>query len=421
MLFEFSEVPPTEPAGEDLWGFSVDYPRTGNRSDASPVEVWGWVLGRSAAAVAVEVVHEGTVIRRTAVDGHRPDVGSVYPHVPEAERSGFRCSVWLLNEGDIHLRVALRDQRRIPLVTFRTQRRWRDDRSTGHSLVSVVIPSYNQAYFLHEAIESVLAQTYPHLEVVVVDDGSTDNTVEVASRYPGVKYIRQENRGLAGARNTGIRHSTGQYLIFLDADDRLTPNALESGLACFEAHPESAFVWGRCRFVALDGAVLGDDLGFTVESDHYAAMLRRSYIPMHATVMFRRTVFEAVGPYDISLKVCEDYDLYLRITRAFPISCHEAVVAEYRQYGASMSRNASLMLKVVLAVLRSQRKHLASEHYREAYKAGIAFWTNLFGEPLADQVRTDIRRKQWRAAMAKLTVLLQFYPRGIVTVLRERA
>jgi hypothetical protein len=421
VLFEFSEVHSTEPDGVDLWGFSVDYPRTGNRFDASPLEMWGWMLGQSAPAIAVEVVHEGGVIRRAVAHGHRPDVASVYPHVAEAERSGFRFSLWLLNEGDIHLQAVLKDQRRIPLVTFRTQRRWRDDPDTESPLVSVIIPSYNQAHFLHEAIESVLGQTYPHMDVVVVDDGSTDNAVEVASGYPGVRYIRQENRGVSAARNTGIRHSTGQFLVFLDADDRLTPHALEAGLICFGAHPESAFVWGRCRFIALDGAVLGDNLGFTVKSDYYAAMLRRSYIAMPAMVMFRRTVLEAAGPYDISLSGCADYDLYLRITRRFPVSCHEPVVAEYRQYGASLSRNTAQMLTEVLAVLRSQKQYLAADgHQREDYKVGKAFRKHLFGEPLADQVRTDIRRKQWRAATAKLAILLRFYPRGIMAILRER-
>ena len=97
-------------------------------------------------------------------------------------------------------------------------------------LVSVVIPCYNQAHFLGEAIESVLKQTYKHFEIVVVDDGSTDNTSEVARRYSGIRCIEQANQGLSAARNTGIRESKGEYLVFLDADDRLRPIALEAGL-----------------------------------------------------------------------------------------------------------------------------------------------------------------------------------------------
>src|ERR687898_3616338 len=112
-----------------------------------------------------------------------------------------------------------------------------DSQVEAAPLVSVVIPCYNQARFLGEAIESVLAQSYPHFEVIVVDDGSTDNTSEVAASYAGVRYIRQENQGLAGARNAGIRRSRGSYLVFLDADDRLLADALEAGLASLEEHP----------------------------------------------------------------------------------------------------------------------------------------------------------------------------------------
>src|ERR687885_1823430 len=123
-------------------------------------------------------------------------------------------------------------------------------------LVTGVIPCYNQAHFLGEAIESVLAQSYTHFEIIVVDDGSTDNTSEVATRYPKVRCIRQDNQGLAAARNAGLRVSEGTYLVFLDADDRLLPDALEVGLECLEAYPECAFVSGKLRRIAADGSPL---------------------------------------------------------------------------------------------------------------------------------------------------------------------
>jgi len=111
-------------------------------------------------------------------------------------------------------------------------------------IVSVIIPCYNQAHFLSEAIESALAQRNGAMEVVVVDDGSPDNIVEVAGRYPGIVFVRQENRGLAGARNSGFRASKGEYILFLDADDRLMPNAVASHLHCFAAHPQAGFAVG---------------------------------------------------------------------------------------------------------------------------------------------------------------------------------
>ncbi len=124
--------------------------------------------------------------------------------------------------------------------------------SRTKTLVSVVIPCYNQSNFLGEAIESVLAQTYRHFEIIVIDDGSPDNTAEVAVRYPDVRYIRQENQGLSGARNTGFRESQGKYLVFLDADDRLLPGALQAGINCLHIHPECAFVSGHHRYIKAD-------------------------------------------------------------------------------------------------------------------------------------------------------------------------
>src|SRR4051794_37688274 len=108
-------------------------------------------------------------------------------------------------------------------------------------LVSVIIPCYNQAHYLGEAIESVINQTYPHFEIIVVDDGSTDNTSEVAGGFKEVRCIRQQNQGLSAARNTGLRESSGAFLVFLDSDDRLLPEAIETGLKYLLDRPECAF------------------------------------------------------------------------------------------------------------------------------------------------------------------------------------
>src|SRR5215212_6268835 len=123
--------------------------------------------------------------------------------------------------------------------------------------VSVVIPCYNQAHFLGEAIESVLSQRYTDVEVIVVDDGSQDDTQGVASSYaardPRVRLVRQNNRGLAGARNRGLAESRGEYVVFLDSDDRLAEGALEVGVRELEANPDCAFVSGHYRPISADG------------------------------------------------------------------------------------------------------------------------------------------------------------------------
>src|SRR5919112_554735 len=105
------------------------------------------------------------------------------------------------------------------------------------ALVSVIIPCYNHAHYLDQAIESVLNQSYRNFEIIVVDDGSTDETSVVASRYERVRLFQQENQGLSGARNRGLGEAKGEYVVFLDADDRLVPGALEAGLWGFEAPP----------------------------------------------------------------------------------------------------------------------------------------------------------------------------------------
>jgi len=195
-------------------------------------------------------------------------------------------------------------------------------------LVSVIIPCYNQAHYLGEAIESVLAQSYPDYEIIVVDDGSPDNTAEVAAKYPSVHYVWQKNQGLSGARNTGIGESRGKYLVFLDADDRLVSDALQVGVNCLHVHPECAFVSGHHRYINGDGSLLNQYPPEPIDSDYYLALLQRNYIGMHATVIYQRYVFDSVGGFDTTLKSCEDYDLYLRIARQFSIYRHDEMVAE---------------------------------------------------------------------------------------------
>ncbi len=110
--------------------------------------------------------------------------------------------------------------------------------------VAVVIPCYNQARFLADAVESVLWQSLAAREIIVVDDGSTDDTRTVAARYK-VKYVHQANQGLARARNRGITETSGEYLVFLDADDRLLTDALAAGVNAFSAHRQCGFVYRR--------------------------------------------------------------------------------------------------------------------------------------------------------------------------------
>lgn len=285
-------------------------------------------------------------------------------------------------------------------------------------LVSVIIPCYKQAHYLGEAIDSVLDQTYSNFEIIVIDDGSPDNTAEVAAKYPTVRYVRQENQGLSGARNTGIRESRGQYLVFLDADDRLTPNALQFGINCLHAHPECAFVSGHHRYIKGDGSLLNEYPPEWIDSDYYKALLKRNYIGMHATVMYQRFIFDEVGLFDTSLKSCEDYDLYLRIASRFPVYRYDEIVAEYRWHDGNMTKNSKRMLRSALTALNSQWEYIQEKpEYIQAYKSGIQFWRNYFGKNLLARIIKSAKHGNIPEMIEDLWILPQYISLWIIALL----
>lgn len=292
-------------------------------------------------------------------------------------------------------------------------------------LVSVVIPCYSQAHLLPVAIESALAQEGASVEVIVVDDGSPDDVRAVVDRYASVRYIRQRNQGLSAARNTGLRKSSGEYVLFLDADDRLLPGAIAAGLACFADHPESAFVYGDFRFMSEDGRPLRRRERRPLDVDLYGGMLIRNHIEMTSTVLFRRDILEREGAFDASLRSAEDYDLLLRLSRLHPTSFHRELVAEYRRYehqGSSLSQNPGVMLRSTMRVLRRQRRFVRGNAFYETQLArGRRFFQDYYGGELVGRVRSLLHEHRWLDALRGTILLLRFYPRGIGERLLRRA
>jgi len=239
-------------------------------------------------------------------------------------------------------------------------------------IVSVIIPCYNQGKYLSKAIESVLEQTYRHFEIIVVDDGSVDDTKTVATVYPEVKYVFQRNQGLAAARNTGIENCKGSLIVFLDSDDWLVPEALQINTTFILQQPELAFVSGSYMlFYELENKVR--KIIQEVKADNYVQMLQGNYIGMIATVMFRKWIFDSFR-YDTSLKVCEDYDLYLKITRKYPAIQHEKLIAVYRMHDKNLSGNHIRMLETSTSLLDRQKNHVSGEREIKALKDGRASW-----------------------------------------------
>ncbi|MFN0088091.1 MAG: glycosyltransferase [Blastocatellia bacterium] len=201
------------------------------------------------------------------------------------------------------------------------------------SEVSVIIPAYNAEGYLAETIESALAQTRPPFEIIVVDDGSEDRTLEVARRYaPRVRAIRKPNGGPASARNEAMRNASGEYLAFLDSDDLWVPDKLEEQVAFLDRHGDVGLVYGQALMFTQHGAerAFGRRIGFT-EDPSFRLLLYGDFIP-NSTVMIRRSCAEAVGPLNErrELIAVEDYEYWMRIARRFPIAGISRPLAWYR-------------------------------------------------------------------------------------------
>ncbi|HEY7545941.1 MAG TPA: glycosyltransferase [Blastocatellia bacterium] len=281
-------------------------------------------------------------------------------------------------------------------------------------LVSVIIPCYNQAHFLREALESVIGQTYPHYEVIVVDDGSTDDTQKVSSTFERVRCLKQKNRGLAAARNAGFEASRGSLVVFLDADDRLLPAALEDGINSLDSHPACAFAYGHVRLIASDGSPVPTPHQVAIESDHYLELLRHNIIWTTGAIVYRREALDEVGGFNPLVSGSADFDLNARISRLFPICCSERIVLEYRHHDDSMSRDFALMLKAAVTARRLQWKFVrGSKPHQEALRTGIRAAQEDYGEKLIRQMRDRLRRGEWSGAMSGLLTLLRYYPQGI--------
>jgi glycosyltransferase involved in cell wall biosynthesis len=279
-----------------------------------------------------------------------------------------------------------------------------------------VIPCYNHGRFLGEALASIGTPAVP-TEIVIVDDGCTDNTPDVVATFEtsnAFRYVRQENAGLATARNRGLHESRGQYVIFLDADDRLAPGAVELGAATLDEHPECAFVFGRCRMMDRDGTLLKTSTQPRIVRDHYRELLRRNYIWMPGTVMFRRDTLERIGGFNRAVNASADYEMYLHIARHHPVHDHGQVVAHYRKHDTNMRGNAARMLRETLAVMASQRPFLeGDEASLVAYEEGWRNWQEFYGTLLATEIRAAVRDWRWSEALVKSAILGYYHPRGL--------
>jgi len=220
-------------------------------------------------------------------------------------------------------------------------------------LVSVIIPYYNQPAYLAETVASVRRQNYPRIEIVVVDDGSSipAYTLLEPAGSDDLLIFRTSNGGAAAARNHGVTRSSGDFLVFLDSDDRLRPGALHAHLEVLLRHPDVAMTFGSILLIDADGRDLARPQLCRPRTDYFPMLLECNPIGCPGSAMVRRNAFLQAGTFDGSLRNAEDYDLYLKIARRHPIRQVPVCVADYRQHSGGKSQNKERMLAAVMNIL----------------------------------------------------------------------
>ena len=212
------------------------------------------------------------------------------------------------------------------------------------SKVSVIIATYNSAAYLKEAIDSVLAQEYKNFEIIIVDDGSTYNTKQLVEdlqshNSQSIKYIYQQNRGPAPARNNGIKHADGQYIAFLDADDIWLPDKLAKQMPCFTQKPQTGFVYCDNLFVNENNRLIENYIR-KIELLEGSILLElfNDFFIITSGIVLKRECFDAIGLFDEKLLVGEDYEFFLRLAKNYQAGVIKERLFRRRVHAQSLSR-----------------------------------------------------------------------------------
>ena len=255
--------------------------------------------------------------------------------------------------------------------------------------MTIVIPCFNYGQYLGNAIRSAQMQQYRPVEIIVVDDGSTDDSAAVAEQA-GVRVIRQPNAGLGAARNAGLAEAAGEFVLFLDADDELLPDAVPTAVSVLQASPAVSSVVRRCQVM--------DGLGRALPAHHrpihveelYSEWLRANFVWTPGAAMFRRDRLAEIGGFPPDLGPASDYAVYLALARKGEVAFDAREVVRYRQHDHNMSLDPVLMLRAVLGVLRRERPH-APAVYRRDLRVSRRLWREYYSEQIIQRLRRDWR------------------------------
>jgi glycosyltransferase involved in cell wall biosynthesis len=240
--------------------------------------------------------------------------------------------------------------------------------------VSAIIPTYNRAGIIEEAVDSVLAQDYTDFELIVVDDGSTDNTSEVLARYgDNVRVLFQENKGVSAARNRGIAEASGKLIAFLDSDDLWLPQKLSTQVEFFHQRPDALIcqteeVWVR------NGIRVNPKQRHTKPSGMIFEPSLELCLVSPSAVMIRRDLLDTTGNFDETLPACEDYDLWLRISCRCPVYLIETpLIIKRGGHDDQLSKRAGLDKFRIKAIVNIINTEILSE---DQYQAALIVLRN---------------------------------------------
>jgi len=206
--------------------------------------------------------------------------------------------------------------------------------------VSIIIPTYNRDKFITRALESVFNQTFHDYEIIVVDDGSTDNTPEILKKYDGkIRTIRQNNQGISKSRNLGISQSNGKYIAFLDSDDYWVPEKLEEQVKILDSHPNVGIVYARMPIVNEQGAQVGMKPA-GISGKNFKELLEVWGDLPTSSIMIRKECFDKAGVFDTSLATMEDIDMWIRIAKNYDLyEIENKVLAYYHRHEGQITKN----------------------------------------------------------------------------------
>ena len=273
-------------------------------------------------------------------------------------------------------------------------------------VVSIIIPTYNHGRYLKKAIYSVVNQTYKHFEIIVIDDGSTDDTREIVAAFDRVQYIYQKNAGVSAARNNAIPYSKGEYLLFLDGDDWLYPQAIDIQLSYMEQSPNLSFVSGGHVRKLIDEHRFFQTAIFDLKEDNFKSLLKGNYIAHPAAVLFRRSVFDNYA-FEVKFKACQDYDLYLSVARTNNVLHHKQLVSAYRLHTSNMSSDYAYMLEESLEVFNKHRELITTDEDIKAWKEGRQALIDYYTTTL---YREKLRRNKIKASLYERQILKKYAP-----------